>query len=46
MPGESFGAPAAGHLRIALTLEDGALEAALVRLRAFAEGVMREAGRA
>jgi len=39
MPGESFGAPAAGHLRIALTLEDGALEAALIRLRAFAEAL-------
>lgn len=39
MPGESFGAPAAGHLRIALTLEDGALEAALLRLRAFAEAL-------
>lgn len=39
MPGESFGAPAAGHLRIALTLEDGALEAALARLRGFAEAL-------
>lgn len=46
MPGESFGAPAAGHLRIALTLEDGALEAALVRLRAFAEALLHVGGRA
>ena len=29
MPGESFGAPAAGHVRIALTARDEALEAAL-----------------
>ncbi|MDP3861926.1 MAG: pyridoxal phosphate-dependent aminotransferase [Phaeovulum sp.] len=40
MPGESFGAAAAGHLRIALTQEDGLLEAALARLRAFAEARM------
>jgi arginine:pyruvate transaminase len=40
MPGESFGAAAAGHLRIALTLEDGALEAALARLRHFAEALL------
>ena len=40
MPGESFGAAAAGHLRIALTQEDGLLEAALARLRAFAEALL------
>ena len=40
MPGESFGQAAAGHLRIALTLEDAALEAALMRLRAFAEALL------
>lgn len=37
MPGESFGAAAAGHLRVALTLEDGAFEQALARLVAFAQ---------
>lgn len=40
MPGESFGAAAAGHVRIALTQEDGLLEAALGRLRAFAEAML------
>lgn len=40
MPGESFGAAAAGHLRIALTMEDGKLEQTLGRLRAFAEGLL------
>ncbi len=37
MPGESFGAAAAGHVRVALTIPDEALLAALGRLRAFAE---------
>ena len=32
MPGESFGAAAAGHVRIALTTDDAGLEAALDRL--------------
>ena len=36
MPGESFGAAAAGHVRIALTLEDARFEAALARVLAFA----------
>ena len=36
MPGESFGAAAAGHLRVAMTIEDGAFETALQRLCAFA----------
>lgn len=36
MPGESFGQAAAGHIRIALTVEDGALETALQQIRAFA----------
>jgi arginine:pyruvate transaminase len=40
MPGESFGAAAAGHLRIALTMEDGELELTLARLRAFAEALL------
>ena len=36
MPGESFGAAAAGHVRVALTTEDRALEEALGRLAALA----------
>jgi arginine:pyruvate transaminase len=32
MPGESFGASAAGHIRVALTVEDEALAAALEKL--------------
>ncbi|QFS82778.1 Arginine--pyruvate transaminase AruH [Roseivivax sp. THAF40] len=36
MPGESFGAAAAGHVRVAMTVEDAAFEAALVRLAEFA----------
>lgn len=38
MPGESFGAAAAGHVRVAMTIEDATFEEALVRLVAFAEG--------
>ena len=45
MPGESFGAAAAGHVRVALTTGDAALEAALGRIAdladALAEGVAR-----
>ncbi|WP_415182969.1 pyridoxal phosphate-dependent aminotransferase [Phaeovulum sp.] len=41
MPGESFGASAAGHLRIALTLDDEALKKALLRLRSYAEALVR-----
>jgi arginine:pyruvate transaminase len=37
MPGESFGAAAAGHLRVAMTIEDDAFEAALRTLCRFAE---------
>ncbi|MDD8021590.1 MAG: pyridoxal phosphate-dependent aminotransferase [Paracoccaceae bacterium] len=37
MPGESFGAAAAGHIRIALTQSDDVLEQALHVLRGFAE---------
>ncbi|MEL6807628.1 MAG: pyridoxal phosphate-dependent aminotransferase [Pseudomonadota bacterium] len=37
MPGESFGTAAAGHLRVAMTVEDGAFEAALTTLCRFAE---------
>ncbi len=36
MPGESFGAAAAGHVRVALTVADDRFEAALARLLAFA----------
>lgn len=37
MPGESFGASAAGHLRVAMTIEDRAFETALDTLCRFAE---------
>tara|TARA_R110002072_G_scaffold302139_1_gene484129 strand:- start:3891 stop:5069 length:1179 start_codon:yes stop_codon:yes gene_type:complete len=37
MPGESFGQAAAGHIRVAMTIEDGAFEAALRTLCEFAE---------
>ncbi|MEO0363064.1 MAG: pyridoxal phosphate-dependent aminotransferase [Pseudomonadota bacterium] len=37
MPGESFGEAAAGHLRVALTIEDEAMVEALGRLAAAAE---------
>lgn len=36
MPGESFGSAAAGHIRLALTLEDSLFEATLARVLAFA----------
>ncbi|MEM7267672.1 MAG: pyridoxal phosphate-dependent aminotransferase [Pseudomonadota bacterium] len=39
MPGESFGEASAGHLRIALTVDDDALVDALTRLKLFAEGL-------
>ncbi|WP_333714382.1 pyridoxal phosphate-dependent aminotransferase [Yoonia sp.] len=37
MPGESFGQAAAGHLRVAMTVDDAAYADALARLLAFAE---------
>ena len=37
MPGESFGAAAAGHIRVAMTVEDTRFSAALQTLIAFAE---------
>ncbi|MEM9968590.1 MAG: pyridoxal phosphate-dependent aminotransferase [Pseudomonadota bacterium] len=37
MPGESFGAAAAGHLRVAMTIDDDAFEAALRQLCQFAK---------
>ena len=43
MPGESFGAAAAGHLRVAMTVEDAQFEAALQSLCDFAAGLVRAA---
>lgn len=37
MPGESFGASAAGHIRVAMTIEDGAFERALETLCTHAD---------
>jgi len=37
MPGESFGTSAAGHIRVAMTVDDAAFEAALTRLVNFAK---------
>ncbi|WP_415920768.1 pyridoxal phosphate-dependent aminotransferase [Tateyamaria sp. SN6-1] len=37
MPGESFGSAAAGHIRVAMTIEDSAFETALRILCSFAE---------
>lgn len=42
MPGESFGQAAAGHVRVALTVEDDRLRDALERLRAFGEKLAHE----
>lgn len=39
MPGESFGAAAAGHVRVAMTIADDAFETALGRMLAFAAGL-------
>jgi arginine:pyruvate transaminase len=36
MPGESFGASAAGHIRVAMTIDDAAISAALKTVSAFA----------
>ena len=43
MPGESFGAAAAGHVRVALTVADAALEAALGELADLADALARAA---
>ncbi|WP_456390504.1 pyridoxal phosphate-dependent aminotransferase [Profundibacter sp.] len=40
MPGESFGQSAAGHLRVAMTVEDEAFREALERLVEFAKGLV------
>ena len=39
MPGESFGLAAAGHIRVAMTVEDNAFEAAMIQLVDFAKGL-------
>ena len=39
MPGESFGAAAAGHLRVAMTIEDRSFAAAMTTLCAFAQSL-------
>jgi len=36
MPGEGFGAAAAGHIRVAMTIDDAAFEAAMTTLVTFA----------
>jgi arginine:pyruvate transaminase len=41
MPGESFGRAAAGHIRVAMTMDDARFEDAMVRLLKFAEGKMK-----
>jgi arginine:pyruvate transaminase len=46
MPGESFGAAAAGHIRVAMTLADEAFDAALARVLAHAEALVRAGGSA
>ena len=43
MPGESFGAAAKGHLRVAMTVDDGRFVQALKTLCAFAASQAREA---
>ncbi|SLN29742.1 Arginine--pyruvate transaminase AruH [Roseivivax jejudonensis] len=43
MPGESFGSAAAGHVRVALTVDDDALADALDALAGFAAGLARAA---
>ncbi|MFT5796506.1 MAG: arginine:pyruvate transaminase [Candidatus Azotimanducaceae bacterium] len=43
MPGESFGVAAAGHVRVAMTIEDSALAAAIETLCGFAEGLAKNA---
>ncbi len=43
MPGESFGQSAAGHVRVAMTVEDARFEAALRQLCGFASGLAKAA---
>ncbi|WP_390914472.1 aminotransferase class I/II-fold pyridoxal phosphate-dependent enzyme [Pseudosulfitobacter sp. SM2401] len=42
MPGESFGTAAAGHIRVAMTIDDARFADALGTLCAFAEGLVSE----
>ena len=37
MPGESFGTAAAGHIRVAMTVEDATFETALKTIVTFAQ---------
>ena len=39
MPGESFGQAAAGHVRVAMTVDDDAFKTALTRLVRFAQEI-------
>lgn len=43
MPGESFGTAAAGHVRVAMTIEDSAFEEALKTLCSFAKDLAEKA---
>ncbi|TKZ20691.1 pyridoxal phosphate-dependent aminotransferase [Shimia litoralis] len=43
MPGESFGAAAAGHVRVAMTIDDDRFAHALKTLCAFADGLVNAA---
>ena len=43
MPGESFGASAAGHVRVAMTVDDARFAAALTTLVGFAAGLAKAA---
>ncbi|WP_281991944.1 pyridoxal phosphate-dependent aminotransferase [Sulfitobacter geojensis] len=43
MPGESFGTAAAGHVRVAMTIEDSAFAAALKTLCSFAQSCQNDA---
>jgi arginine:pyruvate transaminase len=43
MPGESFGTAAAGHVRVAMTIEDSAFGEALKTLCSFAKGLAEKA---
>ena len=40
MPGESFGAAAAGHVRVAMTVDDDAFASALEEICTFAQGLV------
>jgi len=41
MPGESFGAAAAGHIRVAMTVADEEFNKALTTLIEFAQGLAK-----